>query len=343
MGRIAFTRNETEDHHVSSPPRPIRPGFNRYARARVYPSRNVADPLCVRLMNARSVIASVIAALMTARAQTPVVANPERRHLDESQRALVAARLANMGGGRPDKDNRLNLADISKEQAARLANLAHGETKAARGINLAISQVEAAQSYPARGDGENAPGAGERHDDGRLRHHPAAGTSTGAGRTSRSSEWPPPRPRVGTLSVTPHRSGRPGNPARGRGVCLCMSRTLLTPRSGFHPARPGWCRAPRPARSARPATGPVTPRHGPTPPPPTGRRMTPRPHGLSASGPASDRRGRRGDGRHGARLDGGDGGGDARSSVWWSTRGISQDAGLSRGWWGAWGRPWGLT
>jgi hypothetical protein len=55
-----------------------------------------------------------------------VSVNIKRRHLDESQRAMVAARLANMPEGRPwsSKDNSANLPSyISQRRAAELVNV----------------------------------------------------------------------------------------------------------------------------------------------------------------------------------------------------------------------------
>jgi hypothetical protein len=44
-----------------------------------------------------------------------------RRHLDESQRAMVGMRLANLKEGRPKK-NSANLRSFSQPQAAKLLN-----------------------------------------------------------------------------------------------------------------------------------------------------------------------------------------------------------------------------
>jgi N6-adenosine-specific RNA methylase IME4 len=55
-----------------------------------------------------------------------VSANIKRRHLDESQRAMIAARLANMSEGRPwpSKDNSANLPScVSQRRAGELVNV----------------------------------------------------------------------------------------------------------------------------------------------------------------------------------------------------------------------------
>ena len=49
--------------------------------------------------------------------------NMHRRHLSESQRAMVAAKLANRPEGRPNK-NSLNSASLSEADAAKLLNVA---------------------------------------------------------------------------------------------------------------------------------------------------------------------------------------------------------------------------
>jgi N6-adenosine-specific RNA methylase IME4 len=108
-----------------------------------------------------------------------VSVNIKRRHLDESQRAMVAARLANMREGRPwpSKDNSANFPNnISQHRAAELVNVStrsvtdarvvldHGEPELVRAVDqgeIAVSlaanlakrdqetQVEAARN-PAR-------------------------------------------------------------------------------------------------------------------------------------------------------------------------------------------------
>src|SRR5262249_37177203 len=47
--------------------------------------------------------------------------NVRRRHLDESQRAMIAARLANMPQGRPEKTP--SIEGVSQETAAQLLNV----------------------------------------------------------------------------------------------------------------------------------------------------------------------------------------------------------------------------
>src|SRR5208283_4755381 len=47
--------------------------------------------------------------------------NLKRRHLDESQRAMVAAKIANMGEGRPSKTS--PIGEVSQLQAAKMLNV----------------------------------------------------------------------------------------------------------------------------------------------------------------------------------------------------------------------------
>jgi hypothetical protein len=49
--------------------------------------------------------------------------NLRRRHLNESQRAMIAKKLANMTAGRPKKENPANLPSFSQEAAAALLNV----------------------------------------------------------------------------------------------------------------------------------------------------------------------------------------------------------------------------
>ena len=56
--------------------------------------------------------------------------NLHRRHLDESQRAMVAGRVANMEVGRPE-NNCSNLSNISQSQAAELVNVARTSLQSA--------------------------------------------------------------------------------------------------------------------------------------------------------------------------------------------------------------------
>ena len=49
--------------------------------------------------------------------------NLTRRHLDTSQRAMVAAKLANMQKGRPSKTTENSVVSISQPEAANLLNV----------------------------------------------------------------------------------------------------------------------------------------------------------------------------------------------------------------------------
>ena len=68
--------------------------------------------------------------------------NLVRRHLDESQRAMVAARLADMGIGRPSKakpfepapDHIPSIGGISAQAAAKLLNVGHSSVERARAV-----------------------------------------------------------------------------------------------------------------------------------------------------------------------------------------------------------------
>lgn len=68
-----------------------------------------------------------------------VSVNLRRRHLNESQRAMVAARIANLGDGRPP-DNRANLPGfetappVSAAKAADMLNVSERSVKAARSV-----------------------------------------------------------------------------------------------------------------------------------------------------------------------------------------------------------------
>ncbi len=59
-------------------------------------------------------------------------ANLHRRHLDESQRAMVAARIANMGEGRPSKT--ASIEAVSQERAAELLNVDRSSVQRARRV-----------------------------------------------------------------------------------------------------------------------------------------------------------------------------------------------------------------
>jgi hypothetical protein len=58
--------------------------------------------------------------------------NLRRRHLDKSQRAMVAAKLATMGRGRPSKNS--PIGKISQEQAAELLNVGKRSVERAREV-----------------------------------------------------------------------------------------------------------------------------------------------------------------------------------------------------------------
>ncbi len=60
--------------------------------------------------------------------------NLARRHLNETQRAVVAARLANMGVGRPAADNPANLQNISRGRAADLLHVSERSVASAAAV-----------------------------------------------------------------------------------------------------------------------------------------------------------------------------------------------------------------
>jgi hypothetical protein len=62
--------------------------------------------------------------------------NVIRRHLDESQRALIAARMANQkdGGDRKSNHRENSSSDISNEKAARSMNVSTFSVKAAKKV-----------------------------------------------------------------------------------------------------------------------------------------------------------------------------------------------------------------
>ena len=74
--------------------------------------------------------------------------NLHRRHLTESQRAMIAARLANMAEGRPTENRSIDL--VSQSEAADMLNVSVPSTKRARAVqaNGAPELVEAVE----RGD-----------------------------------------------------------------------------------------------------------------------------------------------------------------------------------------------
>jgi N6-adenosine-specific RNA methylase IME4 len=65
--------------------------------------------------------------------QYVVSLNLHRRHLNESQRGMIAAKLANAPEGRPKK-NSPNLGSISVAQAAEMLNVSHGTIDTAKSI-----------------------------------------------------------------------------------------------------------------------------------------------------------------------------------------------------------------
>ncbi len=63
--------------------------------------------------------------------------NLHRRHLNESQRAMVAGKLANIkkGGDRKSENQKVNLAnDISQADAAKLLNVSTASVKTAKKV-----------------------------------------------------------------------------------------------------------------------------------------------------------------------------------------------------------------
>lgn len=61
--------------------------------------------------------------------------NLHRRHLSESQRAMVAAKIANMRqGARTDLEPRLNLAEVAKDEAARILNISRASVTSAKKV-----------------------------------------------------------------------------------------------------------------------------------------------------------------------------------------------------------------
>jgi hypothetical protein len=55
-------------------------------------------------------------------------------HLNESQPGLMAARLANMRVGRPDKNNSANLPNYSQEQTAAMLNTSERTVRSAKKV-----------------------------------------------------------------------------------------------------------------------------------------------------------------------------------------------------------------
>jgi hypothetical protein len=103
--------------------------------------------------------------------------NLKRRHLNESQRAMVAAKLANLGEGRPAKTS--SIAPVSQEGAAGLLKVSRESVKRAKQVrdkatpellaavdqgHLAVSVAAKAATLPAEDQREIAEKAkaGER-------------------------------------------------------------------------------------------------------------------------------------------------------------------------------------
>jgi hypothetical protein len=59
-------------------------------------------------------------------------ANLVRRHLDESQRAMIAAKVATLKQGRPDQDSKQGNSPVSLADASRLLNVNASSIQAAR-------------------------------------------------------------------------------------------------------------------------------------------------------------------------------------------------------------------
>lgn len=73
--------------------------------------------------------------------------NLARRHLSESQRAMVAAKLANLGQGQPKKDANLHLSSVTRTQASDLLGVSKRSVAAAteikrKGIPALVQKVE---------------------------------------------------------------------------------------------------------------------------------------------------------------------------------------------------------
>jgi hypothetical protein len=58
--------------------------------------------------------------------------NLRRRHLDTSQRAMVAAKIANMSEGRPSKT--VEISTVSQPEAAELLNVSRESVVSARRV-----------------------------------------------------------------------------------------------------------------------------------------------------------------------------------------------------------------
>ena len=78
-----------------------------------------------------------------------VSTNLHRRHLTESQRASVAARLANMRqGARTDREPRANLHEVSTSSAAEMLNVSERSVKSARKVHEVASACDARTCAP---------------------------------------------------------------------------------------------------------------------------------------------------------------------------------------------------
>lgn len=77
--------------------------------------------------------------------------NLHRRHLDESQRSMVAAKIANMRqGARTDLEPSANLPEVSQAEAADLLNVSERSTRSAKkvldeGSLILVSKVESGE------------------------------------------------------------------------------------------------------------------------------------------------------------------------------------------------------
>lgn len=75
--------------------------------------------------------------------------NLHRRHLNETQRAVVASKIANMKVGRPTKNNSADLPNITQKQAGKLLNISPRTIR-----NVGMVEQEAPELMPKLESGE---------------------------------------------------------------------------------------------------------------------------------------------------------------------------------------------
>ncbi len=184
--------------------------------------------------------------------------NLRRRHLDDDQRAMVAARIANLSRGRPKK------VDPENPHGRGLST-----AEAATMINVAPREVERAKSVIAKAEPEIVKAA----DAGKLRVSEAERASKLSPETQRAIAAKADAGQANVVrtvikqEVTSRPRGRIGGQATGAARCalrrdLCRPRMAvraLQPRDGHRTGPPTIITRPARPRSSRRARSPTSP------------------------------------------------------------------------------------